>query len=110
MFSVGKRRDSPDTTDAGTGPHDAVSEAFALDEPFVEKEDGGRVEHGTANGVENALGEDDVPDAAGEGGDEEREDDGREAGGGAVGTEFGPLLQGREGEGGTEIHYALSSD
>ena len=48
-----------------------------------------------------------MPDAPGEGGDDEGEDDGGEAGGGAVGAKFGPLLEGGEGEGGAEVHNTL---
>lgn len=56
-----------DARHAGPGPHDAEGKAFAADEPFIEEEDGGRVEHGAADGVEDALADEEVCDGGGEG-------------------------------------------
>src|SRR5450432_2886106 len=52
-----------DAGGAGAGPHDTIREALARDEPFVQIQNGGGVEKRTADGVENALGDDEVPDS-----------------------------------------------
>ena len=96
-----------DAGQTGAGPHYPVGEAFALDEPLVEVDDAGGVGDGAADGVEHALGDDEVGDGCCEGGhgDAETHDDEAEDG--------RPAAMGREApeethyEGGVEVHDSL---
>lgn len=60
------------TANTGSGPHDPVGEAFSLDKPFVKEKNSWGIEHGSADGIENTLCQDQVPDALREGRDDER--------------------------------------
>lgn len=60
------------TANTGSGPHDPVGEAFSLDKPFVEEKNSWGIEHGSANGIENTLCKDQVPDALSERRDDKR--------------------------------------
>lgn len=52
---------------ASAGPHDAVGQPLALDEPLVHVHDAGAVGDGAADGKEDALGDDEVCRGLGEG-------------------------------------------
>jgi hypothetical protein len=52
-------------------PHDTECQPFLLDEPLVEVEYCWCVEEAAADGIEDALGEDEMPDFGGETGADE---------------------------------------
>lgn len=88
-------------------PHDAIREAPALDEPLVHVNHTGTVADGATDGVEHALGGDEVRGVLGKGAGGESDAHEEEASGGSV---FGGVrvdaLEGDD-EGDVEIHDAL---
>ena len=98
---------SAQATTTAASPHDAKGKALALCEPLVNEDEDRVVQKAAANGVEDALGQDQVPNRRGEGRERDGDNDDGETERRASPAYLWPALENSEQEGRGEVHDAL---
>lgn len=105
----GEQEGADQSAGAGARPHDAVGEGFAADEPFVDVEEDRVVEVAAAEGVEDALSEDEVGEGGGVGGGDQTESEEGEGVEHGVPAGVGGEAEVEETDGSVEIHDSGAS-